>query len=180
MKGDTASMTIISTPDSAHKERELFLSLLLPVKKNLYNFVRKSLAYTPEADDIFQEALLKGFRYFYSFDRDKSFKTWIFTIAHNLVKDRFMFLQKNPSVSLDDVGEIAGDKGPVSISEEAREVYAVAGELPPRSREVFFLYYYNEFRVAEIVEITGLSRALVKFILHQARSAIKKRMEVRR
>jgi RNA polymerase sigma-70 factor (ECF subfamily) len=165
-----------SRADDLEQTRELFLDYLLPVKKPLYNFVRKALNFSAEADDVFQEALLKGFRYFYSFDRHQNFKTWIFTIAHNLIKDAFMDRLQNTVVSLEEAGEVAAAVG--AISEDVREIYTVAQQLPLRHREVFFLYYYNEFRVSEIGEIVGLSRANVKFILHQARRTIKKVMEV--
>jgi RNA polymerase sigma-70 factor (ECF subfamily) len=196
MKVDTAALTMTTmtlTPDnklqlelpmqrkkmepecSADNTRSLFISLLEPVKKPLYNFVRKAMNFSPDSDDIFQEALLKGFRYFYSFDRRKSFKTWIFTIAHNLMKDSFAF-KENRTVSLEETGEIGGQWN--SVSEDVRDIYVVAGRLEPRRREIFFLYYYNEFKISEISDITGLSRANVKFILHQARNTVKKQMEV--
>lgn len=161
---------------SLEQTRELFLDYLLPIRKPLYNFVRKALNFSAEADDVFQEALLKGFRYFYSFDQRQNFKTWIFTIAHNLIKDTFMAQPQNPVVSLEEAGEVAAVVG--AITEDVREIYTVAQQLPLRHREVFFLYYYNEFKISEIVEIVGLSRANVKFILYQARKTIKKVMEV--
>ena len=163
------------------QDREAFLTYLLPVKKYLFNFIRKALNFSPDADDIFQEALLKGFRYFHSFDRRKNFKTWIFTIAHNLMKD--MFREKHLRhwpVSLEEAGEPAIENVcfPISVSQEVREIYAAAAHLKPRQREVFFLFYYNEFSIPEIAEITGLTRTNIKFILHQARSAVKKVLEV--
>lgn len=161
---------------SLEQTRELFLDYLLPIKKPLYNFVRKALNFSAEADDVFQETLLKGFRYFYSFDQRKNFKTWMFTIAHNLIKDTFITQPQNPVVSLEEAGEIAAVVG--VITEDIREIYAVAQKLPLRHREVFFLYYYNEFKISEIVEIVGLSRANIKYILYQARKTIKKVMEV--
>jgi RNA polymerase sigma-70 factor (ECF subfamily) len=157
--------------------KENFLSLLVPVKKHLYNFIRKSLNYSAEADDVFQETILKGFRYFYSYNTGKSFKTWIFTIAHNLMEDSYTYGEKNLSVSLDEVGEIVGECG--TVRHEVREIYAAAHGLPSRNREIFFLYYYNEFEVSEIAKVTGLSGPNIKFILHQARKYIKKQMEVR-
>ena len=71
------------------QDRETFLTYLLPVKKHLYNFVQKTSNFSPDADDIFQDTLLKAFRYFHSFNHSKNFKTWVFTIAHNLLKDAF-------------------------------------------------------------------------------------------
>jgi len=159
--------------------KELFLHLLMPIKKYLYNFIQKSLNFSHEADDIFQETLLKGFLYFHSFKRDKNFKTWIFTIAHNLMKDYFTGISNSSSASvlLEDVDEIALGTEP-SLTEDVQEIYNMAGELKPRHREVFFLYYYNEFKITEIVEITGLTKVNVKFILHQARKSVKKMLEV--
>lgn len=155
--------------------KELFLQLLVPVKKHLYNFIRKSLNFSPDADDIFQETLLKSFRYFHSFKRDKNFKTWIFTIAHNLVKDYFS--SPRSLVLLEDADTVISDEDQI-LPNDVREIYHIAGNLKPRHREVFFLYYYNEFKVPEIVEITGLTKFNVKFILHQARKSVKDMMEV--
>ena len=159
--------------------REAFLAYLLPVKKHLYNFIRKALNFSHDADDIFQDALLKGFRYFHSFDRRKNFKTWIFTIAHNLMKDNFREKGHHTyPVSLQEVGDISAEGAPAGMTEKVQEIYAAAANLKPRQREVFFLYYYNEFGVSEVAEITGLTRANTKFILHQARNTIKTVMEV--
>jgi RNA polymerase sigma-70 factor (ECF subfamily) len=192
MKGNTMALSLdkngrLSRPVAAVEpekvvepgNKELFLHLLMPIKKYLYNFIQKSLNFSHEADDIFQDTLLKGFLYFHSFKRDKNFKTWIFTIAHNLVKDYFkrISISSSGSILLEDADEIASDRD-ISLSEDVREIYNMAGKLKPRHREVFFLYYYNEFKIAEIVEITGLTRFNVKFILRQARKSVKKMLEV--
>jgi RNA polymerase sigma-70 factor (ECF subfamily) len=159
--------------------KELFLHLLMPIKKHLYNFIQKSLNFSHEADDIFQETLLKGFLYFHSFKQDKNFKSWIFTIAHNLMKDYFkrITFSSSASVLLEDADEIASDMD-TSLTEKVQEIYNMARKLKPRHREVFFLYYYTEFKIAEIVEITGLTKFNVKFILRQARKSVKKMLEV--
>lgn len=164
----------------AIEARGLFLELLLPVQKNLYNFIRKTMSSVPEADDLFQDTLIKGFRYFRSYDRGKSFKTWLFTIAHNLMKDYFVKEQKRKCSPLEDaaVTEMADDRTHGHACRDVDEIYSVASRLSPRRREVFFLYYYNGFSVPEIAGITGLSRANIKFILHQARRAVKEKMEV--
>ncbi|MCP5052225.1 MAG: RNA polymerase sigma factor [bacterium] len=168
--------------DTGANIHRLFLQHLQPVKTHLYNFIRKSMNFDSDADDLFQETLLKGFRYFHSFDRGRSFKTWIFTIAHNLMKDHFTAhgAVDRVLVSLEEAGEMMVEGGGASInsiSDDVRDIYTIAGQLKPRQREVFFLYYYNQFTVTEIVEITGLSRANIKFILHQARKAVKKVVE---
>lgn len=173
--GQESSKTGPGVTDWTREPRELFQELLLPVKTALYNFIRKAVNFSPEADDIFQEALLKAFRYFHSFDQERSsFKTWIFTVAHNLLKD--VFRARLNWVSLEESVDVPAEM--VHVSPEVQEIYSVASELKPRDREVFFLYYYNEFTIVEIAGITGLSRPNVKFILHRARTVIKKALEV--
>jgi RNA polymerase sigma-70 factor, ECF subfamily len=160
--------------------RDLFLCDLQPVKMHLFNFIRKSMNYGADADDLFQETLLKGFRYFYSFDRQQSFKTWIFTIAHNLIKSYYTGNNETTrgARSFEEIDDITISVENAVMAGQVREIYRVAANLKPRQREVFFLYYYNEFSVAEIAGICGLSRPGVKFILHQARTVIKKVVEV--
>jgi RNA polymerase sigma-70 factor (ECF subfamily) len=194
MKGNANSMVLAAgkiiqlrqrtnKPESPYctHDRDTFLAYLLPIKKNLYNFIQKTSNFSPDTDDLFQDTLLKAFRYFYSFNRQRNFKTWIFSIAHNLMKDAFQKRQlRQWQLPLEDTEEIsvAGDKIKKTNTIDVQEVYAVASSLKPRHREVFFLYYYNEFTISEINRITGLSRPNIKFMLHQARKAIKKALEV--
>ena len=158
-------------------DRDFFLEALMPLKTQLYNFIRKAMNFHPDADDVFQETLLKGFRYLHSFNRERSFKTWIFTIAHNNVKDRFKPTHYTEQLLAEEMEQLAVEEP--GFNQEVREIYIAAGSLKARQREVFFLYYYNEFTVMEIAGITRLSRANVKFILHQARNVIKKIVEVK-
>jgi RNA polymerase sigma-70 factor, ECF subfamily len=194
MKGNTSSMVLTAgkinqlqqranktkSPSCAH-DKDTFLACLLPVKKNLYNFIQKTSNFSPDADDLFQDTLLKAFRYFYSFNRQRNFKTWIFTIAHNLMKDAFQKRQlRQWQLPLEDTEEISvdGNNTKETNTINVQAIYAVAASLKPRHREVFFLYYYSEFTISEINRITGLSRPNIKFMLHQARKAIKKALEV--
>lgn len=171
MKGDGMK---VNNVDAAE-----FLRLLLPVKRHLYNFIQKSLNFTADADDVYQETLLKAFKYFGSFDRNRSFKTWIFKTAHNLLRDHFRKTKRLPPLL--EVGETAdcSAANPADPEGLTADIYRLAGTLKPRQRAVFFLYYYNEFQLAEITRITGLSKANIKFMLHQARRAIRKILEVR-
>ncbi len=173
--GRTAPPDRASVQTTETADKDLFLHLLVPVKKHLYNFIRKSLNFSHDTDDVFQDTLLKSFRYFNSFKRDKNFKTWIFTIAHNLLKDHFK--NSRSLVLMENADRFPIDED-TSIPRDVRDIYQVAGTLKPRQREVFFLYYYNEFKVSEIAQITGLTQVNVKFILHQARKTVKEMMEV--
>jgi RNA polymerase sigma-70 factor, ECF subfamily len=155
---------------------ETFPLFLDPIKENLYNFIFKSLGFCEDADDIYQETLLRAFKYRKSFHGPGSFKTWIFTIAHNEIRRYFNRNKKkaaplDPEVHLDTV-----DGNADSPTTQVQEIYRVAQQLTPRQRRVFFLFYDQQFSIAEINEITGLKQGNIKFILNQARQKIKRKL----
>ncbi|MCK4835018.1 MAG: sigma-70 family RNA polymerase sigma factor [Candidatus Aminicenantes bacterium] len=151
-----------------------YLEYITPVKKKLYNFINKCMSFSEDTDDIFQEALLKGFKYFDSYNKSKNFNTWLFTIANNLIKDHFR--KKKSIIPLDQ--KTMFDSGNPAIFDKVRDIYHAVGELKSHYRQVFFLFYYNEFKISEISVITGLSESNIKFILTQSRKKIKKYLEV--
>lgn len=147
-----------------------FLEYLDPVKRKVYNFILKSVNFSQDADDIFQESVLHAFRYFRTFRKDASFEAWLFSIAHNEIKKHFKKSAKLPA-PLDAVRAAFPDSG--RTRELVNEVYRFAETLKPRQREVFFLFYDSGFTIAEISRITGLDEGNIKFILNQARQNLK-------
>lgn len=157
-------------------DQALFMALLAPMEKKLYNFLLKTSGYAEEGNDLFQEVLLRAFRYFSSYDRGRSFSAWIFAIAHNEIKLYYKNRgRRDEQVSL---STLPVDPPAETPNPDTGLVFRTAGRLPVREREVFFLYYYNEFSVAEIASITGLSAGNVKFILFKARRMVKDALEV--
>jgi RNA polymerase sigma-70 factor (ECF subfamily) len=157
---------------------ETFLQLLNPVKENLYNFIYKTLSYSEDADDVYQETVLRAFKYRKSFDTDASFKTWIFTIAHNEIKGHFNKKKKSPAsasycLELEDHLDFAGEAGDETL---VHDIYEVARQLTPQQQRVFFLFYDQRFSLKEINEITGLKEGNIKFILNRAREKIKEKL----
>ena len=57
--------------------------------KLVYSFVIRSLGNKEEAEDLTQEIFLKVWNNLKKFNPEKSFKTWIFTIAKNTLIDYF-------------------------------------------------------------------------------------------
>ncbi len=155
---------------------ETFLQLLNPIKENLYNFIYKTLSYSEDADDVYQDTVLRAFKYRNSFDSDASFKTWIFTIAHNEIKCHFNKHKKSPAshcLELKDHLDIVGDSEDETL---VHDIYEVAKQLTPQQQRVFFLFYDQRFSLKEINGITGLKEGNIKFILNQAREKIKEKL----
>lgn len=149
----------------------LFWELINPHKQKLYNFIQKSMNFSEDANDVFQETVLRAFKYIKSYKREKSFNTWLYTIAHNEIKRHYKQSRKHALVT--DMDRIKATEA-YEIEELVKEVYRFAKNLKHKHREVFFLFYYSGFTISEVSQITSLKEGNIKFILNQARNSIKK------
>ncbi|MCX6559043.1 MAG: sigma-70 family RNA polymerase sigma factor [Candidatus Aminicenantes bacterium] len=155
--------------------QSLFWDYLAPLKPKLYNYILKSLNFSPDADDVFQETVLHGLQYFRSFRRDEIFGAWIFGIAHNEIRTHFKKRRRTESLPEPDkiAASAAGSPGGA-----VGEVYRYAAQLKPRERDIFFLFYESGFSIAEIADLAKLKEGHIKLILFQARTALKTIMGV--
>jgi len=151
--------------------REAFWDLFSPSRAKLYNYIHKSLNFSVEADDVFQETVLNAFQYFDSFNPTRGFAPWLFAIAHNVLRDHFRKAGRESGALKVELASVEDGSYPREL---VRQVYRYAGQLKPRQREVFFLFYDGGFSVAEISNITGLREGNIRFLLHRARKALKK------
>lgn len=158
------------------EEKELFWELLASLEKKLFNFLRRALNFSEDSSDLYQEVVIRAWRYFPSFDRRRSFSSWIFAIAHNEIKKHFNLRKKDRTVI--PLALLAVEPAAPSAEDPAVAlIYGAARQLPLRQREIFFLFYYNGFSIAEIAVICGLRQGNVKFILNRGREAVRQALE---
>jgi RNA polymerase sigma-70 factor (ECF subfamily) len=180
MKPDILGAVIKKTTALFQKQEtipvEFFQFFLNPIKENLYNFIFKALNFSEDANDIYQETILRAFKYRKSYDRESPFKTWIFTIAHNEIKRYFNKHKKiQDKIGLNEHADMMDDPGSDNQT-LVRDIYEVAQQLTPNQRRVFFLFYDQQFSIQEISEITGLKQGNIKFILNQSREKIRQKL----
>jgi len=131
----------------------------------IYNFVYRFVNDRDTADDITQETFVKAWKNLQRFDKNKNFKTWLFTIAKNTTFDWLKRKKEIPFSSFkNDEGEswlenISSDEIlPDEILEReniAEELEEILSKLPPHYRAVLFLRYKENFSLHEIAEILG-------------------------
>ncbi len=147
----------------------LFWEKLGPHKLKLYNFIHKSLNFSEEADDVFQETILRAFKYFKSYKKGLNFGSWLFSIAHNEIKRHFKKAGKMST--LNDVESLGISS--TKRNDLVKDIYLYAEKLKPRHREIFFLFYYNGFNISEISRIIHLKEGSIKAFLNQARNTLR-------
>lgn len=143
-------------------------------KNGIYNYILYRVSYNRDiAEDLTADVFVKAYEHFNSYDKTRSFKTWIYTIAHNHLIN---YLTGNkPTLSLDDT-LISDKEAQTQRFDEAfdhqmimEELTALLSDLPEASRELLTLRYVNDLSNSEIASImnkdegairTGLSRAI--------------------
>src|SRR6185436_21184411 len=75
-----------------HGEREAFATLMHRYANELLHFLVRFLGSRAAADDVFQETFLQVHLSAETFDTQRRFKPWLFTIAANKARD---YLRRN-------------------------------------------------------------------------------------
>jgi len=120
--------------------------------KPIYSFVYKDIGNQEKAQDITQEVFLKAWRNLKKFDKKKSFKSWLFTIAKNSSID--FLRQKKTEVSLNEslVCEKSDFTESIDNKNIAKKIHNALQELSPNYRAVFLLKNESNLTFREIAQ----------------------------
>jgi RNA polymerase sigma-70 factor, ECF subfamily len=137
-----------------------------------------------DAEDIYQEAFLKAFRYIGNFRFECSFYTWIYRIVTNLCLDqlrRRKTHREDRAVAVNHSGEemdvlstISDDRSFSNPAKElerkllAERIRAALDKLTPRERMVFELKHYQGLRLRVIGEMLNTTEETAKNTLFRA------------
>jgi RNA polymerase sigma-70 factor (ECF subfamily) len=138
-------------------------------------FLYNSGAESEEIDDLVQEALFRAFRRLDSWRGDASFRTWLISIAGNLLKDRARAGKGRRLVPLEG-HEVADAADPDShftsrdLQERLRQELA---RLPRLQREVFLLRAQEGSEYAEIAVALGTTAGAARVHYHNAVKRLK-------
>jgi RNA polymerase sigma-70 factor (ECF subfamily) len=142
----------------------------------LYRFVLRSLRDRSVAEELFQEAWIRVIEARERYRPSARFKTWLYTIAHNLLVDHWR--RKGLTLVQSDEEAVSSDN-PADQAEAreglARFLQALEG-LPPAQREAFLLHEEGGMSVAEIAAATGsneeAAKSRLRYALMKLRSAV--------
>ncbi len=143
------------------------IELLIDIHgESLFGFIMTYVHAEADAEDLFQNTLIKVARKSGSFKRHSSFKTWVWQIARNECLD---FLRKQKRTQKNQAA-YAENLSPHPLSEEGGfdgdKTLALLHQgvklLPEVQRDVFVLRYFEELSYREIALMTGKSEGSLK------------------
>jgi len=157
--------------------------------ERLFHYLLRQLNNESDAADLAQETFVRVYQNRTRFDPAHKFSTWLYTIATNLLRDRFRWRQRHPQVSLDAEREEAGailDTLPdtaatpaeqIVTEERAVEVRKAIESLPDDLRSPLLLSEYEGLSHAEIGAVLSCSTKAVETRLYRARNHLRKRLD---
>jgi RNA polymerase sigma-70 factor (ECF subfamily) len=137
------------------------------------------------AEELAQEALLRGLRAIATLEDPAKFGPWLCGIAARVCLD-WLKSHQSRQVSLDAMTNGQADawlaqRGDspdeaAARADDQRQLLENVASLPDPYREVLMLYYYDDVTYQEVAEALGVSAATVNARLTKARAMLRKRL----
>ena len=148
-----------------------FRQKLQRYKDTVYRIAYTYLRNQADAEDVSQDTFLKLYLREVPFPDDGAEKAWLICVTinacHNL---RRSVWHKNRAEMPADIAERLTTPAETAL-------YAAVFSLPEKYRVVVLLYYYEEYSVKEIAQITGRNLSTIQTQLERARKKLKLKLE---
>lgn len=125
-----------------------------------------------DTEDIFQTVFLKYVLHSKPFESEEHEKAWIIRVTVNACKDLLKNVFRNRTVPLDTLIET-----PHMQELRHTELLEAVLSLPPKYKDVVYLYYYEGYSAEEISRILKKNVNTVYTLLTRARKILKKELE---
>jgi len=161
---------------------EAFTYIVETYQTPVYNLCYRMLGHAESAEDAAQETFLRAYQHLHRYDTNRSFATWLLSIAAHYCIDR-MRKRRLPVFSVDEDEEftfqIPDAQAPhpeaETVQGEQREqIHGMIGSLDSTDRAAIVMRYWYDFSEKEIAEALNLTVSAVKSRLHRARKQLGK------
>ena len=157
---------------------QAFGNLVNEYQKPVFSLCYRMLGNSRDAEDAAQESFIRAYRYLKKFDPNRSFATWLLSIAAHYCIDRTR-KRRLPTVSADALpAEIIEDRNAPNPEREFRQqekeilIQNLMNELKPTDRAAIVLRYWHEYSEVEIAQALDLTVSAVKRRLYRARKTL--------
>jgi len=155
-----------------------FGNLVEKYQKPVFSLCYRMLGNSRDAEDASQESFIRAYRYLKRYDPNRSFATWLLSIAAHYCIDRTR-KKRLPTISTDVIpAEIVADHNAPNPEKEFRGrekellIQNIMNELKPTDRAAVILRYWHDYSEVEIADALDLTVSAVKSRLYRARRSL--------
>lgn len=144
----------------------------------VYGLARRLLRDETDARDAVQETFARAIGHLRDFDPRRSFRTWIFAIAANHVRDLLRRRKQLPleTGAEESVPDLTLPEEPLFLREDRDRILAAVDRLPFDWKIVVTLMFQQDLAHPEIAEALGISVNAVRIRLYRALAALRKEL----
>lgn len=156
--------------------KDAFKMLFEKYGARLYQFSLKYLRDKEEAEDVLSDVFLKIWENRNSLKTNTSFQSYLFTIAYNNIRQRFLKKSREEKYiqifAEENLVDSSKGEDQLDYLQIAQNINKIIDLLPARRKEIFNLSYKEELKNPEIADKLGVSEQFVKNQLSIARKYI--------
>lgn len=145
-----------------------FVEIYARYARKIYGFLVRRLGNRDDCAELFQETFLRLHRARSSYKRQMPFKTWLYTIAHNLIRDRFRDKRFSRIAQLTVPTENVIEKATPDGSRMLVSFKKAFEMLTDEQKEAIILSRFEGLRYNEIAIIMGRSSDAVNQLVQRA------------
>jgi RNA polymerase sigma-70 factor (ECF subfamily) len=149
-------------------------------KQAVFGVALHILGRPADAEDAAQDAFIRAYQSLHTFDMERKFSTWIFTVTANICKNK---LRRDKFFSpLKHISKVVGGEDPAKTAardERHQLLRAALQELDESYRMPLVLRFYQDMDYKEIAEVLSLPEGTVKTRLHRGKLELKKILEAK-
>ena len=161
-------------------QNEAYGELVRRCQDGVFNVCYRMLGERREAEDLAQEALLRGYQRLASFDSARPFGPWIRRVAANLCLNHLKATANTPEpLEEPEALPAAPEDDPAALQEQAegaQTLRRMIASLPPSQRAVIELNHFQGLSYLEIAQELALPLSDVKSYLFRARRLLAQRI----
>jgi RNA polymerase sigma-70 factor (ECF subfamily) len=152
---------------------EAYAELIQRYQKPVFNLMFRFSQSKIDAAELTQDIFCKAFEKLSGFQNDRSFFSWLYTLAMNHGRDyvRQQERKRNGLRFYTENMEQENSSLPLEIVEKKQEIdkmFMALSKLPHEKREMLLLRYQQELPIKQIGEIFNLSTSAVKMRIHRS------------
>ena len=158
-------------------DKGAFIEIVQPLERKLYIIAKSKLKNNEDIKDAIQETLYYAYRNITQLREAEKFESWIISILINNCNKFYKNNYNNYHISLDDSQLNKGDDNQYIKIEYKIDFFMLLELLDNIEKEIFTLFYVEEFTINKISDILNINENTIKTKLRRSRQKIQSYVE---